>query len=40
MNGTARFCAAWLIAGSVWAGEKNPAADWMAEAKVGAFMRY
>lgn len=40
MNGTLRFCAAWLIAGTAWAGEKNPAADWMAEAKVGAFMHF
>jgi len=40
MNGMARFCAAWLIAGAAWAGEKNPATDWMAEAKVGAFMHF
>lgn len=29
-----------VMAGNVWAGEKNPATDWMPEAKIGAFMHF
>lgn len=34
------ICLAFLTAVAVTAGEKNPATDWMAEAKVGAFMHF
>jgi hypothetical protein len=37
---TRAFCAFVLIAGFVTAGERNPASDWMVEAKVGAFMHF
>jgi len=40
MSGSRSICAAILVAGSVLAAEKNPATDWMAEAKVGAFMHF
>jgi hypothetical protein len=33
-------CAALLMAVAASAGEKNPATDWLAEAKVGAFMHF
>jgi len=29
-----------MVAAGMWAGDKNPATDWMAEAKVGAFMHF
>ena len=37
---TGVFAAAALAAACVLAGEKNPATDWMPEAKVGAFMHF
>ena len=33
-------CAFFLSAVGAWAGELNPATDWMAQAKVGAFMHF
>jgi len=33
-------CVAVGVATGAWAGEKNPATDWMAEAKVGAFTHF
>mgnify|MGYP003587274338 CR=1 FL=1 len=38
---TAAFAAAAaLLAAAATAGDKNPATDWMAQAKVGAFMHF